>query len=53
MSERDKLETIDKFNQKLISRLNINLYGIGEIIKYIEKNNEENKYIFLLVIKID
>ena len=46
LSERDKLETIDKFNQKLFSRLNINLYGIGEIIKYIEKNNEENKYIF-------
>ena len=46
LSELDKLETIDKFTQKLFSRLNINLYGIGEIIKYIEKNNEENKYIF-------
>lgn len=47
LSERDKLETIDKLTKKLFSRLNINLYGIDEIIKGIEKNNEENKYIFL------
>ena len=47
LSEWDKLEPFEKFTQKLFSRLNINLYGIDEIINYIEINNEDNKYIFI------